>query len=337
MNRHFMKRSDFDRKVRQRFFEAYRSHRHGRSWLAALRMARLRRHLTVRDLFRLDRHFRSDIRFAPIAEIRSRTSNADFGTIKPAMSRLLIHEPEGHAREAAVHALPAPEADPMLMALLVVRANDWVASVQSAAKSRLAETVHRADSSVLVPLVPELLDRVTTWGRGGSDVLEFFESRQDWPEILLESFLTESNGPLAVRLRLILKHPVLDAHVEALATRTMSSFVRAIATEVVLTGKTKWIRGYGYRWIDKTMGLRRRVAIWGEREVDIEDAVRASVLRKAARDRNVQVRKLTGDLLIREGLSETDILNLLSVDKSVAVLDRVEFARRKWDRTRKRG
>lgn len=329
MNRFYMKRADFDLALRTRFAKAYAAAQKGRVRRAIWRISLLRRHMVAADLVRLDEKFRRDARAVSslVAEVVYRSVDL---SKRPSLAWILIHSPNGKHREAAVRSILAPETDLLAMVALILRSNDWVAPVRSAAFERLSNAIPLVDASIAAELVPVLLDRVPLWKRGGAKVLKLFEERDDWQEILAVSFLKETDGPLVARLRKLLEMPLMDQDLERLAISARSSFVRAVCAETVLTACARWKNGYDWQWVDKPLGKRRRVAVWEHRKLAVGDGMRLRVFEGAAHDKSVQVRKVAAEVLIRDGLNQKSLVDVLSVDVAPAVRERVDYAKRKW-------
>ncbi|GLT08429.1 hypothetical protein ACFQFQ_17075 [Sulfitobacter porphyrae] len=249
----------------------------------------------------------------------------------PWLARVAIHSGDGYLRERAVRELQRPEENAMDLAALLCRCNDHVPQVRELAIIRWAEICRLPRLEALVPVLPVLLDRVPHWQRGGYMALELVRSRPDFRYLLEAMFLNETSGRLAKRLRYVLRKPDLDVSLGMLATGARSTFVRAVATQAVLQGETRYQLGYGWKWIDKTISMRRRVPDWEKRRLDIPDAVRTNTLRAAASDKSVAVRKLAVDHLIITGPAGYEAeLATLRQDKSCAVQWRMDYFDKKW-------
>lgn len=249
----------------------------------------------------------------------------------PWLARVAIHSWDGHLRERAVSELQRPEENAMDLAALLCRCNDHVPQVRALAIRRWAEICRLPRLESLVPVLPVLLDRVPHWQRGGYKALELVRSRPDFRYLLEAMFLNGTSGKLAKRLRYVLRKPDFDVSLGMLATGARSTFVRAVATQAVLLGETRYQLGYGWEWIDKTMSLHRRVPDWEKRRLDIHEAVRTKTLRAAASDKSVAVRKLAVNHLIISGPAgyESELATLRQ-DKNYAVQWRMDYLDKKW-------
>jgi hypothetical protein len=92
--------------------------------------------------------------------------------------------------------------------------------------------------------------------------------------------------------------------------------------------RARWPAGYGYEWIDKRFGFRRRVPRFEQRPIDHQIDIE-KLLAQGAHDRAVVVRKVVTQSLIdlRHDLSSamTRIGSSLSEDKASSVRSRAEF------------
>ncbi len=247
------------------------------------------------------------------------------------LARLLLHDPDGRIREAAVRAAPTTAPDAALLAVLLARANDWVEPVRTAALARLGEAVPEADAETIARMLPTLLHQVPTWQRGGEAATELFRSHPAWPDAVDRLMLTHVNGPLARHLRTLLRGPQCDGRLPLYATSARSAFVRAVAAEVVLTGEARWSEGIELVWVDKSMGIKKRQPRIASRKVSVAGKDVAAVLASAARDRSAVVRRAAADDLVTHGpASNEEIADILASDSAPSVRFRMDYFARKW-------
>lgn len=292
---------------------------------AVLLFQTIRRALDPLTLVRLDDHFRRSR-----VELRL-VSNKPIFLENPGLAQLAIHASYGFTREKAVHALPCAAGDAHDLAALLCRCNDHVPQVRTAALARWRAICEGPQRDALSAVLPIVLDRVPNWQRGGRAALTYVERRVDYRLLLETMFLHEATGPLAKRLRFALRGPEMDASLGKLALAAKSPFVRAVATQAVLEGKTRRQVGVTWEWVDKSISLRRRLPKWETRELAIPPAVREHVLRAASNDKSVAVRKLAVDHLTVVGPDGfEDELDLLRRDQRYPIKWRMDFFDRKW-------
>lgn len=306
-------------------------------WLAVGQFCRCRRAAGPRALMAMDARFRGPaladpaLRWSVITMMQNPRPQLEIMNDHPALAQLLIHARDGRLREQAVQLLNKPENDPLNLAALLCRCNDWVPSIRQAALERWREICRQPEIRALPAVLPAILERVPQWGRGGAEALEMLKQRLDWRRLLETMFLEEVDGPLARQLRLALRNPDMDAALGALATTARSAFVRAVATEALLTGHARWPEGREWEWIDKRFGLRKRRTVFGSREIVVPQETVNAALTKAARDRSALVRKLAADFLIASGPEDYGAtVGDLTGDPARSVRDRMDYFERKW-------
>jgi hypothetical protein len=106
--------------------------------------------------------------------------------------------------------------------------------------------------------------------------------------------------------------------------------VRAVALRALIDGRATWSDGYHREWIDKSLGLARRVATIAGRDLARPASIEALISRAAA-DRSAVVRKIAADALIqhrRAGLRLPDVEQRLATDRNAAIRDRIAFLQR---------
>lgn len=304
--------------------------------LAGLSFEKARQAVGPIGLVKLDESFRSHLCGYSLSKpwfgYLSRPKDVDrLMADHPWLAKAAIHARDGHLRQKAVLGLLEPEKDPLDLAALLCRCNDPVPEVRCAAIKRWKQICQLPRVDGLADLLPILLERVPHWRRGGAEALHLVEQRPDYRRLLETMFLNSTNGPLAKRLKFALRTPELDDALGVLAVSAQSCFVRAVATQVVLQGVTRWQIGCTWQWVDKTISLRRRIPKWETRPVNIAAELRQKVLRAALRDPSVGVRKLAVDHLIIVGPDGFDgELRQLRSDTKYPIKWRMDYFERKW-------
>ncbi|MDX8354934.1 hypothetical protein [Cognatiyoonia sp. IB215182] len=297
-----------------------------------------RKALTARQLAQLDQPFRSRAYRAPARAAsvltgwfpgpRSVNWEAQFAK-DPALALLAIHAADGYLRESAVQL--APMEDTAALTALLLRCNDWVEQVRVTAFARLEAVLPKLDKAALIPLCLFALDRVSRWERGGAGALKMLAAHKDWPAAVRATFTDSNTGPLARSLRQLLRRPDYDWVLPDLAVHARSAFVRAVATEALLTGYARWTEGYDWVWHDKVFNLRCKVHRQGTRLIEVSPATRAMVLRRASQDNSAKLRSLAADYLIEVGDAECDdLVSTLTNDNAKSVQWRMAYYHKKW-------
>ncbi len=138
---------------------------------------------------------------------------------------------------------------------------------------------------------------------------------------------SERTGPHAAALRYALRTTALDRHLEQIAREAAQPSVRAAALQALINQKAAWPTGLVWKWIDKSMGVRRRVTAFDNRPLTVAPA-REMLLALGVRDRSAAVRNvaLTGVIQFLAGTPEARaIAAQLVADRSRAVRERAEF------------
>lgn len=251
----------------------------------------------------------------------------------PEIAWLLILDRDGHLRQGALERLDRPPQHPFEVLAIALRLNDWAPQVRQAATAAARRLFPDTPAEVVAPVAGFLVQRRFSWARwtGEADVLDTLLGRADVVEHLAREILTMPTGPGRLILQDLLRFPVTDAWLPILAAEARLPAVRAAALETLVLGRAKWPVGSGWRWIDKTYGLRQRIVLTDERPLSAPvDA--APLVRRAVRDRSAQVRKIAADGLytLREAMPDAgDIARDLLDDRSSGVRDRAEFLLRK--------
>ena len=247
---------------------------------------------------------------------------------------IFLFHGSGYLREAALKKIERTPPSAFYFAAIAYRLNDWVDEVRVAAKDCARRTFGKTDARDIADAFVFLIDGVRSWQRWDAEsaILEGALGRPDVLPLLVERFKTGNAGPLGTILRLSMKRPWFDANLRALATEARLPSVRAVALDALLGGRATWNEGFEWQWIDKSMGLRRRVTSIGSREIphlDVEAF--AALLETGAKDRSPVVRKVAADHIIRNRQHPARVgkaLSILRSDSNAAVRTRIEFVDR---------
>ena len=316
----------------------------GTPGLALRRYNACRARLSPWEVVRLDQQLREVHRKAALKKYRSKRSGvvARMLCVKsqtpeqaiksdPLIALLFVHSHDGRLREVAVRSMPVEDADTAAHTALLLRCNDWVPQVRTVAIDRLRDHAPNLSQAALAKLVVFALARVGIWQCGGAEALAVLKDCPRWLSAMEESFATQADGPLMHVLKRQILESTLDHALNRLARSARSPIVRSTASECVLTEHVRWKSGYTRQWINKPMGISRRVPIFEERDLEIDPRDCAAVIRAGARDTSAMVRKKVADKFVRDGARDfSEEVKLLSEDPAASVRSRMEFFNRKF-------
>lgn len=248
---------------------------------------------------------------------------------RPELASLFLFHRDGRLREVALKHFAGGLSSPFLFAAVACRLNDWAEPVREAAVACAMRCFPQTDPDIVARSAEALLVRSDSWGRWGGEreVLDQAFSRADVAEALAELLIAQTRGAGTRTLRFALRGPALDQHLMRVAFKAVQPSLRATAFAFLIDGKASWPSGYDWRWVDKSMGERKREIIYAERTLTVVHD-RAQLIAKAVDDRSAVVRRIGLDGVIRyfKGLPEaTDCASRMLADRSAAVRERAEF------------
>jgi hypothetical protein len=126
------------------------------------------------------------------------------------------------------------------------------------------------------------------------DALDQAFARPDVAACLADLLISEPTGPVAKTLRAALRIPALDTHLTRIAHDAIQPTARAEALKVLIDRKASWPSGYGWRWVDKSMGERRYEIVYAERDLTVM-LDRDVLIRRGLGDRSATVRRVVLD------------------------------------------
>jgi hypothetical protein len=268
----------------------------GLNLLPAQAVVRAEREITCAA--KLDYHLRQPSR----GMFRPRPATTDLDQLKtvPGIEYLFIFHRDGYIREAALHRIGSGLPSPFLFAAIAWRLNDWAAPVRSAAVGCAKRTFPRTEAAIIAQAAMALLSRESAWGRWTTErglLIETFR-RPDVAAALADIIEKTQAGTVASVLQRALQESGIDPFLEDLAEKAAQPAVRAIALQALIDGYAQWPSGFAWQWIDKSMGLRRRVRILRQRPLTTCVSRRATIITGVA-DRSVAVKKIALDALTR--------------------------------------
>jgi len=242
---------------------------------------------------------------------------------------LFIFHGDGHLREAALQRIEGGLPSPFLFAAIAWRLNDWALPVRIAAAECAKRTFHLTSAAVVAQAAMALLARESSWRRWTNErglLIETFD-RPDVAAALTEIIEKKPTGATASVLQRALQNAGLDPFLERLATKAAQPAARATALQPLIDGYASWPSGFAWQWIDKSMGVRRRVRTLSQRPLTVTISRRTAITMGAA-DRSAAVKRIALDGLIRyraEIPDATEIAELLLTDRTASVRERAEF------------
>jgi len=247
----------------------------------------------------------------------------------PELEFLFLFHRDGHVREAALRKIAVPIPSAFLFAALASRLNDWVPQVRAAAAECARRTFAITSPAVIAEAATVLLPRNSTWGRWAAerDLMDEAFARSDVTQNIADILTRRTTGPSAAILRQALRSAPMDSHLATLARDSIQPAVRAVAAQALIDGFASWASGWRWRWIDKSMGVRKAEAVFERRELSVL-VDRTSQIEAALSDRSAVVRNaaIAGLIRYRDEIPNVRALaEPLLQDRSRRVRERARF------------
>lgn len=239
---------------------------------------------------------------------------------------------DGYKRERALKTLSGGAPNKFLLALVVRKLNDWVPQVRAAACDVLPLLAEATDPELLVDVLFITLPYWDSWGRMGCLEREAFMNIiliEKVAVALKKRLLTASSGPVATVFVQAGRTTALDNFIAEIANTSVQPSLRAKAYRCQFEGRFVWANGLTWQWVDKAHGIRRSIPILGERIISTTTSF-IDNLRMATKDRSPMVRRIAGEMLIKEldniGDEALVLANILASDTSQSVAERGRYA-----------
>ena len=247
----------------------------------------------------------------------------------PGLERLFVFHRDGRLREAALQRLTGGLDGPFGVGAVLWRLNDWVPQVRAAARRCAARTLPLTDATVVTSALAAVLVQQASWGRWTDERSVLYDQlvRPNVAAALARSIRENVAGPWASVLRAALQTASLDGELALLATDGMQPAVRAIALKVLIDREAVWPVGWAWRWIDKSLSIRRRERTFARRPVNTELA-RVSMIERGATDRSAVVRRVALAGIIRHALATDEgrvVAARLKDDPAASVREKARF------------
>lgn len=242
---------------------------------------------------------------------------------------------DGFKRERTLRTLSGPAPNHFFFALAVRRLNDWVPQVRAAAHEKLIPIAKESNPEDVADVLCAVLPYWNSWGRmdeSGKHVLREITSMEAIAHSLKSRVQSIASGPMASVLTQAGQTPALDVYLKEIAGNAVQPSVRAKAYRCLLDGKMTWLSGRKWEWTDVRYCKGYYKPVLGNRPLSVETPFEEA-LRAAAIDRSPQVRRVAGELLIRElgeiGPQSLQFANLLASDADASVAESGKFALKK--------
>lgn len=264
--------------------------------------------------------------------------NSKFGTQPPRfLTWVDLCSEDGFKREKTLRTLSGAAPNGFFFAIAVRRLNDWVPQVREAAREKLPIIAKLTNPEFVVDVLCIMLPYWNSWGRmedKDKQVLMEIASIEKVAHSLKSRILSVTAGPMTSVLSQMGRTEVLDPFLGEIAKKAIQPSVRAKSYRCLLEGKMVWCAGRHWEWTDKRYCKGHFKPILCERHLVFTSPF-LETLKLAAIDRSSIVRRVAGEMLIREleNLDESLVLaQLLASDSSPSVAERGKFALNRWEK-----
>ena len=286
--------------------------------------------LSLKGLDGWERLIRAEI-FYSLRQYSQKESDNDFQQVG-SLRWMDICSADGFRRERALRTLSGGAPNSFLLALVVRKLNDWAPQVRVAARDALPLVAEKSDPEFIVDVLFITLPYWDSWGRMediDKEVLMKVVLMEKVANALKKRLLTSSSGPVATIFAQAGRTTALDDFLAEISEKSVQPSLRAKAYRCQFENRFVWAEGLTWQWIDKVYGLQRRIPALKERIIPMTRPF-IDNLRMATNDRSPMVRRIAGEMLIKE-LNNIDdeafeLANILASDKSPSVAERGRYA-----------
>lgn len=273
--------------------------------------------------------------FSKALEVSNRSRWNLWATSTPFLTWIDLCSGDGFKREKTLRALSGAAPNSFFFALAVRRLNDWVPQVREAAREKLPIIAKVSDPEHVVDVLCVTLPHWSSWGRmeeADKRTLLEITSIEEVAQSLKLRIISVASGPMTSILAQAGRTDTLDRCLSEIAKEAIQPSVRAKAYRSLLEGKMVWSEGRKWEWTDKQYCKGRLKPILSERSLSVTSPF-LETLKLAAVDHSPMVRRVAGEMLIRElttiGEESLKLANLLACDSSPSVAERGQFALRR--------
>lgn len=256
-------------------------------------------------------------------------SDAERLIATPGLEYLFLFHRDGRLREAALSKVTGGLPNAFMLAAVLWRLNDWAEPVRAAAQLCAARCFPATGPAIVARALSALLVQQASWGRWSGERIQIDRmlAREDVAAHLASAIEQMTTGPSAMLLRHALHKPSLDIHLSRLATTAQQPAVRAAALSALIDAEAQWITGSTWQWIDKSMGVRRRIPVFTRRTLTYSNA-RQVLIERGVADRSAVVRRVALTGIIRHMLgtdSGRTIARSVAGDRAPSVREKARF------------
>ncbi|WP_241584602.1 hypothetical protein [Rosenbergiella epipactidis] len=241
---------------------------------------------------------------------------------------------DGFKREKALKLLSGAAPNSFLFCLVTRRLNDWVPQVRIAAREALTRLIEATDPEHTVDMLWVSLPCWNSWTRMGELERKSLLAILDKPDIeeaLKKRLMTSASGPVSTLFSQAGRTTVFDNVITDFAQHAIQPSLRAKAYRVYFESQFVFVTGKQWQWVDKAQGRRRQVPILVSREIQRVGSINEN-LRRAVLDSSPRVRRVAGEILIKEldnlGEQALKLATDLAADPCSSVSERGQFALR---------
>lgn len=244
---------------------------------------------------------------------------------------LFCFDGNGFVREHAMKKIQGPLQSPFEVIAVLDACNNWVSEIRAQSFKTAIRCLPETPESVLASAFPVVQTNATNWERWHAEefdqLLQFFISEGVIP-LLVSDIIEGSARSPSKTLGFALKNPSIDQHLQRLFDEAKHASVRARALKTMLNKEAVWSTRYEHEWVDKPLGIRRRIPVFSSRSVQCPvDFTR--LLDIAMRDKHTAVRRVAAQAIIdhRNALKTpiSRFIELLLADKCSAIRSRGEY------------
>lgn len=248
---------------------------------------------------------------------------------------LLLFDGNGYNRERALSKIRGRLKSPIEVIALADLANNWVEPVRQAALIAIDRSYPDTDPNALAGSFSFLAQNQKSWKRWSKDASQRVMSYFHKPEVmeLVAKRLEAGKEPRGSRtLSYALQSENFDPYLERILRGSKDASLRARALTTLLNWQAAWVTDYKWKWIDKSLGKRKRVAAISTRKLSIQP-LKKPLLLAALTDKSAQIRKIAAQGVIDHGkelgLPIAEIALQLELDSSENVRRRGEYLNHK--------
>ena len=272
------------------------------------------------------------LRISPSGPVTAVSWDGGLLARSPGLEWICIFHGDGRLREQGLDRIKLPPRNAFLFAALAVRLNDWAWQVRAAAE-RCARRVFPATApGIVADTAMFLLRRKRHWQRWTGEILALNDAllRPDVAGPLADRIASRRSGPGANVLAEALRGAAMETYLPEIARTAAQPGVQAAAFRCMIERRATWFESYGREWVDKSLGISRRVPVLGGRPLNVA-TLREETIAQAAADPAAAVRKVAADALIkyrRELRGLKTIAESMLSDPNPGVRERLAFLMR---------